>query len=135
MRLAAATHHSSPKGGLPGATRNGPPPGVLKELEPPNVVDRVQRHILGQTLVSAPGLQILDVPVPQMGDQLVDVLKIIDTSPPCFAEQVIEVPKIFHQDTTPQPSVLRRPQLAEQVGSAVGFSVILCRPAFCRADR
>ena len=62
-------------------------------------------HIVEQTVVSAPGLQILDVPMPQMGDQLVDVFKIIDTSLPIFAEQVIGVPKIFLQDTSPQRSV------------------------------
>ena len=46
------------------ASSGGRRPGVLKEPEPPNVVERVQRHILEQT-VSAPGLQILDAPVPQ----------------------------------------------------------------------
>ena len=71
------------------------------------MLDRIQRHILEQTVVSAPGLQILDVPKPQMGDQLVDVLKIIDTSLPVFTEQVIDVPKVFLQDTIPQCSAGR----------------------------
>ena len=82
--------------------------------EPPHVVDRVQRHILEQTVVSAPGLQILDVPVPQMEDQLVDVFK------------VIEVPKIFLHDTFPQRSVLRRPQLAEQLVEVPSVSPSSC---------
>ena len=34
-------------------------PALLAE---PHVVDRVQRHILEQAVVAAPGLQILDVP-------------------------------------------------------------------------
>ena len=41
-----------------------------------------------------PGLKILDAPVPQMGYQLSDVLKIIYISQPVFAEQVIEVPAV-----------------------------------------
>ena len=41
------------------------------------MVDKVPRHILEQTVVSAGGLQILDVPMSQMEDQLVDVLKIM----------------------------------------------------------
>ena len=92
MELAAATHHSSPKGGWPGATHDdlrgqttassgGRRPGVLKEPEPPNVVDRVQRHILEQT-VSALGLQILDAPVPQTVDQLVTALSHVDSFVP-----------------------------------------------------
>ena len=85
------------------------------------MLDRIQRHIVEQTVVSALGLQILDVPVPQTA---------------VFAEQVIEVPKIFLQDTSPQRSI--RPAAAGGTvgGSAVGFSVFLCHPAaFCRADR
>ena len=68
----------------------------------------------------APMVQILDVPVPQMVDQLVDVLKLFDNSVP---EQVIDVPKIS-QDAIPQRTVLFEPQLAEQlvtVPTAVTF--------------
>ena len=58
----------------------------------------------------APVVQILDVPVPQTVDQLVEVLKIVDYAGP---EQVIEVPKI---SCPVQPSrvVLRATQMAEQ---------------------
>ena len=52
-----------------------------------------------------------DAPVPQMVDQLVDVLKLFDNSVP---EQVIDVPKIS-QDAIPQRTVLCEPQLAEQL--------------------
>ena len=121
MELAAATHHSSPKGGWPGATHDalrgqktassgGRRPGVLKEPEPPNVVDRVQRHILEQT-VSALGLQILDAPVPQLVDQLVTALSHVDSFVP---EQVIEVPKISLPPCRPR-TALREPQTAEQL--------------------
>ena len=71
----------------------------------------------------APMVQILDAPVPQMVEHLVDVLKIFDRG---LAEQVIEVPKVTLQDVVPQRAVLRVPQLAEQlVDMPVPESVIL----------
>ena len=114
---------SSPKGGWPGATHDalrgqrtassgGRRPDVLKEPEPPNVGDRVQRHIVEQTVVSAPGLQfILDCPVPQMVDQLLSLLAPLDSFVP---EQVIEVPKISTPSRCPR-TVLSVPQTAEQL--------------------
>ena len=137
MELAAATHHSSPKGGWPGATHDalrgqttassgGRRPGVLKEPEPPNVVERVQRHILEQT-VSAPGLQILDAPVPQTVDQLVTALSHVDSFVP---EQVIEVPKFSLPPCRPR-TALREPQTAEQlvdVPTVVSWSVLIPVP-------
>ena len=54
----------------------------------------------------------LDVPVPQVVDQLVEVLRPLDT---VFPEQVIDVPKITSQDVIPQRAVLRVPQMAEQL--------------------
>ena len=53
-------------------------------------------------------MQILDVPVPQMGSQVVEVLQLIDT--PSLVEQVVAVPKI-----SLERSALRRPQKAEQM--------------------
>ena len=55
------------------------------------------------------------VPVPQMGEQLPDVLQFFATLLPFVAEQDIEVPKIF-LDTTPQRlgDHLRQPQMVEQ---------------------
>ena len=73
----------------------------------------------------APMVQILDVPVPQMVDQLVDVLKLFDNSVP---EHVIDVPKVS-QDAIPQRTVLCEPQLAEQL---VEVPTV---PFFRRADR
>ena len=58
----------------------------------------------------------LEVPVPQMVEQLPDVLQFFASFLPAVAEQVIEVPKIF-LDTTPQRlgDVLRQPQMVEQL--------------------
>ena len=54
----------------------------------------------------------LDVPEPQMGNQLVEVLQKIDTR---TSHQVIEVPKIF-LDSVPQRLVESLPpQMAEQL--------------------
>ena len=60
--------------------------------------------------------QNLEVPVPQMGEQLPDVLQFFASFLPGVAEQVIEVPKIF-LDTTPQRlgDHLRQPQMVEQL--------------------
>ena len=86
-------------------------PGVLKEPEPPNVVERVQRHILEQT-VSAPGLQILDVPMPQIGDQLLSLLTALDSF---VFEQVIAVPKISTDRVSQRLVEQRLPQMVEQL--------------------
>ena len=77
--------------------------------------ERITRRTVEQIVDSSPGLSIIDVPVPQMVDQLVDVLNIIERSVPAVAEQVIEVPKILLQDQIPQRTVLCEPQLAEQL--------------------
>ena len=64
-----------------------------------------ERHVAEQ-VHDAPVAPILDAPVPQMVEQLVDVLKIIERSLPVVAEQVIDVPKMNLQDRIPQRSVL-----------------------------
>ena len=64
---------------------------------------------------------ILDVPVPQMGDQVVGVLRKFDVP---SVEQVIAVPMISF-DRVPQRSATRCPQKAEQlveVPTVVSFS-------------
>ena len=58
-------------------------------------------------------VQILDAPVPQLVEQLPDVLQFFDRLS-TFPEQVIEVPKIPPEDVTFR-AVLRDPQLAEQL--------------------
>ena len=96
-------------------------PDRLYEVSPQ---DRVLRRTVEQN-VDAVTFPSLDVPEPQMGDQLVAVLQKIDTVIP---EQVIAVPKISY-DSTPQRVVdRRRPQEAEQlveVPTIVSFSSLL----------
>ena len=68
----------------------------------------------------------LDVPVPQMGEQLPNIVQFFAVQLPVVAEPVIEVPKIF-LDKTPQRlgDALRQPQMVEQlvhVPTVVSFS-------------
>ena len=76
-------------------------PRVLAEPRPQ---ERVQRHTVEHTvdLVRvAPKVQILDAPVPQVVEQLPDILRFFDTlipDPEQVIEQVIEVPKILPED-------------------------------------
>ena len=136
MELAVATHHSSPKGGWPGATHDalrgqtkassgGRRPGVLKEPEPPNVVERVLRHTVDQFVVAVPLVPVLDVPVPQMVDTVLDFFRALDRP---VVEQVIAVPKIS-TDRVSQRLVERRlPQMVEQlveVPTVVSYSSLL----------
>ena len=83
-------------------------------VEPPGPQERVPRHTVEQMADVAPMVQILDAPVPQMVEHVVDVLKTFD------------MPKVTLQDVVPQRAVLRVPQLAEQlVDMPVPESVIL----------
>ena len=91
-------------------------PGGLRPtglVEPRGPQERIQRHTAEQMIESFVPVPMLDhdAPVPQMVDQLVDMLKLFDNSVP---EQVIDVPKIS-QDAIPQRTVLCEPQLAEQL--------------------
>ena len=83
----------------------GTRPDRMYEVRPQ---ERDQRHTVEQivdTVLFAPSL---DVPVPQMGNQLVDVCRLFDVLIP---EQAIEVPKI---SPTPRPPRRRRVRFAEQ---------------------
>ena len=83
-------------------------PDGLYEVRP---LDRVLRRTVEQN-VDAVTFPSLDVPEPQMGIQLVEVLQKIDIR---TSHQVIEVPKIF-PDSVPQRHVERRPpQMVEQL--------------------
>ena len=84
MELAAATHHSSPKGGWPGATHDA----LRGQTTATRAAERCG-HSPAAHLGAAPGMQILDAPVPQLVDQLVTALSHVDSFVP---EQVIEVP-------------------------------------------
>ena len=80
----------------------GSRPDRLHEVRPQ---ERVQRHAVEQIGDSAPFLPSLDVPVPLVGEQLVEVYKLLDVAVP---EQVIEVPKIFVDDIPSRLSVRGR---------------------------
>ena len=136
MELAVALHHSRDGGresyyGLraPKTASSEGRPGVLKEPEPPNVVDRVQRHTVEQRIEHTPLVQILDAPVPQKVEQLLEVLRRLDVEVPA---QVSEVPKIS-QDSIRERLVdcdLRHPQMAEQlveVPTVASYSSLLQR--------
>ena len=83
-----------------------------KEPEPPNVVDRVLRRTVDQIVDAVPGLPALDVPVPQMVENVTDtLLRILDFP---IAEQVIEVPTISCSPC-PSRSPIPEPQMAEQL--------------------
>ena len=84
----------------------GSRPGRLAGVRPQ---ERVQRHTVEQIVVSTLGLPMLDVPVPLMVEQLVEVLQFFDALLP-VAEQVIDVPKITSEDI-PSRTPLREPEL------------------------
>ena len=60
--------------------------------EPRGPQDQNQLHTMEQAAAYAPMVQILDIPVPQLVDQLADVMRFFDTLLP-VPEQAIEVPK------------------------------------------
>ena len=110
MALAESTHHSRPTGpeAWPGPGRGARDElhGHAPEDAPPQ--GRVLRHVVGH--LPAPSL---DVPVPQMVDQLPDIEHFFAALSP-DPEQVIEVPKILPLDV-PMRAALRVTQLVEQL--------------------
>ena len=88
-------------------------PGSVTDPRPQ---ERVLRHTLEHIvdfMRSAPMVQILDAPVPQMVEQLPDIKHLFDTLTP-DPEQVIEVPKILPDDVPIRTAVCDT-QLAEQL--------------------
>ena len=125
MALASATHHSWQSRASVGVGAEVDVPvsvGVRSEvLTEPWPQERIQRRTVEHLAVLAPPVQILDVPLPQVVDQPMDVLTRFDIPVP---EQVIEVPKISCP-SRPLRAVLREPQTAEQlvdVPTVVSFS-------------
>ena len=108
MALAESTHHSAQRektaraGGEARVALHG------HVSEAPLSQGRVLRHVVGHLCVLA-----LDVPVPQMVDQLPDIEQFFRALSP-DPVQVIEVPKILPFDV-PMRTALRVPQLAEQL--------------------
>ena len=109
MALAESTHHSAPRGQKMARAGGGARVelhGHAPEDAPPQ--GRVLRHVVGH--LPAPSL---DVPVPQMVDQLPDIEHFFAALSP-DPEQVIEVPKILPLDV-PMRAALRVTQLVEQL--------------------
>ena len=116
MALATVTHHSFQVGTAHDALRSQKPVTSAGGMRPPPLFEgrpqvRVQRHTVEQRIEHTPYLQILDAPVPQKVEQLVDSFKDLDSHVPV---QVIEVPKIS-QDIIPQRSVDLVPQRVKQL--------------------
>ena len=88
----------------------GSRPDRLLDVSGPQ--ERVQRRTVEQIVDPVLEVPLLDAPVPQTVDQLVEVLRPLDTVVP---EQVIEAPKITFHDAIPQRAVLPVPQMAEQL--------------------
>ena len=100
----------SPGSGALPAVRGEPGGGQPPPLVEVRPQEGVKRHTVVH-FIDVPFVQILDVPVAQMGNQVVELMQTLDTATP---EQVIEVPKLS-QDRIPQRSAVRRPQKAEQL--------------------
>ena len=75
--------------------------------------ERDLRRTVGQIVDAVPLVPLLDDPVPQMGEQLPDILRFFCTFSP-DPEQVIEVPKILLDDV-PMRAAERDTQLGEQL--------------------
>ena len=109
MALAESTHHSAPRGqkkARAGGEARDALHGYVPEAPLPQ--GRILRHVVGH--LPAPSL---DVPVPQMVDQLPDIEQLFRALSP-DPEQVIEVPKILPLDV-PVRAALRVTQLVEQL--------------------
>ena len=90
---------------------SGSRPDRLLDVSGPQ--ERVQRRTMEQIVDYVPVVPLLDAPVPQRVEQLVDVLRLVDALVP-VAEQGIEVPKIIFENIPPR-RLVREPQLAEQL--------------------
>ena len=124
MALAEVTHHTTPRGQKTPRARveerdelyyakglmTPPPtrPTPLVEVRPQG---RVQRHVVEDRGELAPLVQILDLPVPQLVDNVLDALRIPERQ---MAVQVIEVPMVL-TDVIPARSLVPEPQTAEQL--------------------
>ena len=101
------------------------PPGMRPAslAEPPGAQERVQRHTVDQIVDAVSGLPTLDVPVPQMADQLLALLMALDSIVP---EQVIKVPKTSTPSRCPR-TVLSVPWTVEQLVQMLKATACLSR--------
>ena len=133
MALAESTHQKTARAGgearvvLHGHDPEAPlPQGSPCLGEPRGPQDQDQLRTMEQAAACAPMVQILDIPVPQLVDQLADVMRFFDTLQP-VPEQAIEVPKILLDDV-PVRTPVRDTQLAEQlveVPTIISYSSLL----------
>ena len=78
---------------------------------------------------ACPFVQILDAPVPQVGDQVVELLQKIVTASLMEFVQVIAVPKLS-LDRSPQRSAVRRTQKAVEVPTELGYALAVFASKF-----
>ena len=101
--LAEALHHVRHEGGGVCSERRLTRPEHSHQstggspVEDPRPQERVHRHTIDQIVETFVTVQVLDDPVPQMVDHLVEVFKLLEIAVP---EHVIDVPKIS-QDRYP----------------------------------
>ena len=112
---------------LRGQTRlpSGMRPALLVEVQPQG---RVGRHFAEHLAELAPLVQILDAPVPQVVDNVMDAFTFLDQP---MTEQVIEVPRISCPPC-PSRSQVPVPLTAEQlveVPTVLSYSLLLQRTA------
>ena len=107
LQAAGTVYYPMDVDDVPAAS--GSRPDRLVDVRPQ---ERVPRRIVEQLVDYVPVVPLLDAPVPQTVDQLVEVLRPLDTVVP---EHVIEVPKITLHDAIPQRAVLPVPQMAEHL--------------------
>ena len=163
MALAEMSHHTAPRGPRMARAREEghkfeyeaprrqkpPPPQAFFQLydeedavwglRPGSLFDpvpqgRVERHVVEHRIETCPFVQILDAPVPQLGNQVLELLQKIVSSSSVEPVQVIEVPKVF-PDRVPQRIVERRPpQLVEQlveVPTDPGYALAVVASKLC----
>ena len=141
--LATVTHHSHSKVGTANAALRGQKTGTSTRVGPaeyyelssddgrPTGGERPaallepwpQGKLLG---IGYEIVQSLDVPVPQMGEQLPNIVQFFAAHLPVVVEPVIEVPKILPHDIPPR-RLCRDTQLAEQlveVPTIVSYSLL-----------
>ena len=96
---------------LPPSPPQGSRPPCLGEPRGPQ--ERTQQRTTEQLADVVPMVQVLDIPVPQMVEQLPNLTQFFRALSP-VPEQVIEVPKILPDDV-PMRTAVRDAQLAEQL--------------------
>ena len=84
-------------------------PALLVEVQPQGCVER---HIVEDPSELAPMVQILDAPVPQMVDSVLEFFRRLDLP---VAEQVIDVPMISSSSSCPSRAALSEPLMVEQL--------------------